>query len=379
VTHQSQPASKAADSLVWLPAEAFFVRRIGLDPTAAAFPQVELALEGTTPFAREQLYYGYLPASDGLTALMFATHRRIFPGDGWPEASVVLPAFAPLLGEPPPGAWIRLWQEGGSLIAAAWDGSSSLPCLVLAHQTEPATEVSVRAVLLDEVTRRLGGRTPEMEEFTGPVEVNPGRKERGLDLRLNARAGNRALVTTLAPTALEAMDVRDKAGLASRRSARRRDRLLWGAFATALAGIGLAVLLEGVVFAGGLWLKGRRAEQALVAEDVRQIETAQSLSTRIDEMTQRRLRPFEMLAVLNDIRPDSIQFLRCATTGLNTLEIEGQTGDAASVGVFETALRGLAGLESVDMRDVRLREGTTTFQLTTVFKPGILTEMEATP
>jgi len=379
VTSQSQPASQAADSLVWLPAEAFFVRRIGLDPTAAASPQVELALEGTTPFAREQLYYGYLPAPDGLTALLFATHRRIFPGEGWPEASVVLPAFAPLLGEAPPAAWIRLWQESGSLIAAAWDGSSSLPCQVLAHQTEPATEAAVRTILLDEVTRRLGGRTPEMEEFTGPVEVNPGRKSRGLELRLNVRAGNRSVVTPLAPTALESMDVRDKMALANRRSARRRDRLLWGAFATALAGIGLAVLLEVVVFAGGIWLKGWRAEQAQVAEEVRQIETAQSLSTRIDEMTQRRLRPFEMLSVLNDVRPDSIQFLRCVTSGLNTLKIEGQTGDAASVGVFETALRGLAGLESMDMHDVRLREGTTSFQLTTVFRPGALAEMEETP
>jgi hypothetical protein len=114
-------------------------------------------------------------------------------------------------------------------------------------------------------------------------------------------------------------------------------------------------------------------------EDVRKIETAQSLSTRIGEMTQRRLRPFEMLAVLNDARPDSIQFLRCVTSGFNTLEIEGQTGNAGSVGSFESTLRGLPALAGVEIRDVRLREGTTNFQLTAVFAPGGALEMEAGP
>jgi len=113
-----------------------------------------------------------------------------------------------------------------------------------------------------------------------------------------------------------------------------------------------------------------------VAEEVRKIETAQTLSVRIEEMAGRQLRPFEMLAVLNDVRPAAIQFMRCSTGGVNTLEIEGQTGNAASVGTYETALRSVAALESVEIRDVRLREGTTNFQLTAVFRPGALDQGE---
>ena len=102
MSKSTQTVSTATDSPVWLPSEAFFVRRITLDPANAAGPQAELAVEAAAPFALEQVYYGYLAAPDRQTALIFATHRRIFPGDGWPDAAVVLPAFAALLGEPPP-------------------------------------------------------------------------------------------------------------------------------------------------------------------------------------------------------------------------------------------------------------------------------------
>lgn len=376
---KTAPTESVADRPVWLPAEGFFVRRISLDPVAAAGPQVELALEASAPFALEQLYYGHLAAPDGLTALVFATHRRIFPGEGWPEAPVVLPAFAALLGAPPPGVWLRLWQDAGCLMVVAWDGSGPLPCLVLAQPTDPAGETAARTALLGEATRRLGGHAPEPEEFAGPVELNPSGRGPGLELRLNVRDSNRSLVTRLVPAALATMDVRDKALLSARRLNRRRETWLWGTLVTALAGIAVAALLEGVVLAGGVVLNGWREEQARLVEDVRKIETAQSLSTRIGEMTQRRLRPFEMLAVLNDARPDSIQFLRCVTSGFNTLEIEGQTGNAGSVGSFESTLRGLPALAGVEIRDVRLREGTTNFQLTAVFAPGGALEMEAGP
>ncbi len=367
----TQTVSTATDTPVWLPSEVFFVRRITLDPASEVGPQAELAMEAAAPFALEQVYYGYLAAPDRQTALIFATHRRIFPGDGWPDAPVVLPAFAALLGEPPPAPRVRLWHTGAGLVAAAWDGNGPLPALVLARQTEPAEEASARAALLEEVARRLGGRKAELEEFSGPVASASAKKGQGIELRLGVRGSDRSLVTTLVPAALEAMDVRDKAALTARRQVQRRNRLLWGALMASLAGIVLAIVLEGVILAGGVALRRWRTAQEQLADAVRKIETAQSLSTRIEEMAQRRLRPFEMIAVLNENRPPSIQFLRCVTSGQNTLEIEGQTNNASSVGAYETVLRGLPVLESVEIRDVRLREGTTTFQLAAVFKPGL--------
>jgi len=362
-----------ADALVWLPAETFFVRRVTLEPTAPAAAQVELGLEIAAPFALEQLYYGYLAAPDGRSALAFATHRRLFPGEGWPQAGVVLPAFAALLGEPPGVERVRLWQAPGCVIAAAWDGRSALPGLVLARAVATEDEAAVRAALLDEVTQRLGGRRPDVDEFAGPVTVKPLPSDRGWELSLAGRGTGRSLLTVLSPEALASMDVRDKAVLATRRQAHRREVILWRVLVACLIGLAAGAVLEGGLFATDRVYARWRAEQAGRAGEVSRIETAQALGARIEEMTARRLRPFEMLALVNDVRPPAVRFVRCSTAGLTTLEVEGQAADAASVGTFEAALKALPALAAVELRDVRLREGVTTFQFTATFKPEALT------
>lgn len=361
-----------ADALVWLPAEAFFVRRVTLDPTAPVEAQVELGLEIAAPFALEQLFYGYLAAPDGRSALAFATHRRLFPGDGWPQAGVVLPAFAALLGEPPGAERVRLWQAPGCVVAAAWDGRSALPGLVLARAVAAEDEAAVRAAVLEEVAQRLGGRRPEVDEFAGPVTVKPLPSNRGWELSLKGSGTGRSLLTVLPPEALASMDVRDKAVLATRRQARRREVILWRTLTAALVGLAVGAVLEAGLFATDRVFAGWRAEQAGRAGEVSRIETAQVLGTRIEEMTARRLRPFEMLALINDVRPPAVRFVRCSTSGLTTLEVEGQAADAASVGTFEAALKALPVLAAVEVRDVRLREGVTTFQFSATFKPEAL-------
>lgn len=364
-------ASTATLEAVWLRADAFFVRRIAWDASVPAASQVELALEATGPFATEQLYYGHLVAPDGRAALVFATHRRVVPGDGWPEAPLVLPTLVALLGAAPDRPLVRVWHHADVLTVAAWDGTGVLPAWVLARQTEPDNADAVRQTLLAEVFQRLGQK-PEIDDYSGPLEATLGRNQDELELRLKASSGGKTLVTIFPRAVGETLDVRDKAVLGERRRALRRDRVLWGAVIAAIVGLVLAGGLEAGLWMGGKLLQRQRAEQAGRADEVQRIETAQTLSSRIAEMAQRRLRPLEMLAVLNLPRPASVQFIRCVSSGLNTLEIEGQTADAAGVGAYEAALRGLPELESFEIRDVRLREGTTTFQLTAVFKPDAL-------
>lgn len=375
--HSSPSARLASTEVVCLPSAQFYVRRIALDATSDAASQVELALEAGAPFALEQLYHGFLVARDVRSALIFASHRRIFPGEDWAGARVVLPDFVALLSESPGAGRLRLWSADSSLTVAAWDGSSAWPALVLSRQCEAGNERVVRAELLTEVGRRLPGQKWDLEEYVGAVEFKSAPKGQGVEFQLKAANSGRTLVTTFDPVALESADVRDKAVLATRRQGLRRDRLLWGAFSTVFAVILVSLVLEAGVFASGVFLKRQRMMQEQVASEVSKIETAQALSARIEEMGQRQLRPLEMIAAVNNVRPASIQFIRCATSGLNTLEIEAQTNSATSVGTYETALRGLAVLESAEIRDVRLRDGMTTFQFTAVFKAGALAAAES--
>jgi hypothetical protein len=102
---------------------------------------------------------------------------------------------------------------------------------------------------------------------------------------------------------------------------------------------------------------------------VAKLETAHGLTSRIDELTHRRLRFFEMLAAINAPRPASITFTSTVTSGRTALEITAQTGNADDVGNYETALRALDALEKVEIRDLRARDGVTTFVLAVAFKP----------
>lgn len=364
----------ALDDLVLLPAEAFVVRRVPLDTAAAAAEQVELALETHAPFAAGQLYYGYVRAADGTTALAFATHRRLFPAEAWDGAAAVLPAFVALLAEPPNGRTVRVWSDGASLAVLAWDGTGALPAVVLARQIEPATEAAAREALFAELARRLGelGAT---QEFSGPITVAPAKD--GWEFSVARRAGLK-LVSRHAEPAVQEMDVRDKTVLAARRATQQRDRLLWRVLIGAVGAIIVAGLLELTSGLGGILLRQLRDAQAALAPSVERIQTAQTLGTRIDEMTQRRLRALEMLAVVNSVRPAGLSFNRAATSGRDTLEVEGQSPNADNVGAFESAVRQLPQLASVEMTGVGVREGVSTFRLTAKFKDGALAAVAGT-
>jgi Tfp pilus assembly protein PilN len=324
----------------------------------------------------EQLYYGWLRSAAGDSALIFATHRRRFVGTDWADAPAVLPALLPLLLDPPSKTQWRIHQSDTSITVAAWDGTGPLPAVVLSQGFASGTESAAREALLEEVSGRVGTPRPEIEEYIGQVEVRNLRPDPGWEVILQGVAKLR--VRCEGPL-LDTADVRDRAVLQARRQRLRLNRQLWRGFAASLIGILLAGWLDLTVFAGDKMLAGQRSALAERAAEVATIETAQALSGRIEELAQRRFRPFEMLAVINLSRPANVQFIRCINQGQHTLEIEAQARDAASVGAFEAALRSVAALQSVEIRDVRLRDGLTTFQLTVVFKPAAFAEVGAKP
>lgn len=371
-TETSAPAV-ALDEIVVLPAEAFFVRRVPLDAASPAAEQVELALETHAPFALGQLYYGFLPAPDGASALAFATHRRLFAAEGWDGAAAVLPAFVALLGDAPARPAIRTWSDGNSLIVTVWDGAP-LPALVLARKVEPATEAAERETLLAEAKARLGD-LGGIEEFAGPISV-VSRKDAS-EFTVARRSGG-PLATHFEEAAVQAMDVRDKAVLADRRATQQRDRLLWRVLQVTVGGIAFAAVLEVVLFLGGMLLEQQREAQRVLAPDVEKIQTSQTLGTRIEEMAQRRLRAMEMLALLNSVRPGGVVFLRSVTNGRDTIEIEGQSANADNVGAFESSARALPQVATLETSNVGVREGLATFRFVATFKDGSLAAVTST-
>ena len=70
-----------------------------------------------------------------------------------------------------------------------------------------------------------------------------------------------------------------------------------------------------------------------------------------------------MIAIADGPRPETIIFLRTEATGLYTLEIEAETNDIQSIDNYVSALRDLAGIESVDPPDLDTRGSQSTIRL----------------
>lgn len=352
---ESSSSTPSPPGLVLLPSDRFFIRVVPLAAEAGIAPQIELAVESLAPFPLGQLYYGFLPSATGDRALVFAAYRKRFSAEEtaeWGGATAAVPAFLALLGDPPRVPVIQVQVGTHSITALAWDGTNTLPVAVLARATQGPADAAARAALVAEIRARSGLSAASVEEITGPV--------------IAGRSGG------MAATAFGLADVRDKEFLAALRTQRKRDSLLWRSFLAGLGGLAALLALEVGGLGGGIWLQSLQATAQQQAPAIQAIETAQTLSTRIEELTRSRLLPFEMLALINRNRPASVQFVRTSTTGLNSMEIEAQTANAADVGQYESVLRAAPGLAGVETRDLRSRDGLTTFIFTVSFKPGSL-------
>jgi hypothetical protein len=369
------PTSKSSapnlKKAVVLPDHVFFTRVVSLAPGAspAEVPaQVEMALEGLSPFPAAQLCHGYFHAPGAERVLVYAAYRRRFTVDdaaAWSEADAVLPAFAACLGLPPAGRRALLVAGPEWLTALGWDGRDAVPVLVMTRPIAPEATPEERAAVRTELTAHLKG-FPDPIEVAAPSGTDSRLGDDGLEFTLGA------LTVRFDSEHLDALDVRDKAELAGRRRERARNLLFWRVFMGCAAALALAILLEAGMAGGRLWLKSRSTITAAQAPAVQVIETKHNLANRIEELSTRRLMPIRMLEIVNEKRPRTVQFLRTTTKGLYALEIEGQTNATPDVFNYEAALRELPACARVELGQTADRGGITRFILTVTFKPEAL-------
>jgi hypothetical protein len=174
----------------------------------------------------------------------------------------------------------------------------------------------------------------------------------------------------LGPVQLRTMDVRDKAELAGQHGRNKRDRALWLAFATAVAGLAACVAVEAGLQISNLLAARQRHGLEANAGAVRQIEEASQLAARMENLAGQSLRPFEMLVLLTEAKPAALEFVRASTGGPRQMEIEAQTANAIDPQEYEKSLNRLTGVEKVELRDLRTSGGKTTFLVAVTFKPG---------
>jgi hypothetical protein len=353
--------------VVVLPGYRFFVRSVpvatGTDLTAIR-SEIELALEAMSPFPLSQLYWGYWTKAGCGRALVYGAYRRRFAAEElehWGDAEWVAPRLGALLaGRAPEPATVWVLQGSGEITALYFGDTSGVPTVVRSvpvaeDLSEPDLETARRDLIRQCGDARLVVDIEKLEIDAG----SPGDNE-----LIISRDGR---TTRLGLDEAQMLDVRDPAELAARRRARVRDSWMWRIWVASLIVILLAGIGEGSVYATEFWQQGRMAQIAQQTPLVSEIETADRLANRIEELKTKRMRPFEMIGLVDGPRPDSIIFLETAAIGLYSLQIEAITDSLNDVNVYISALTDLAGTESVEMLDLETRGSQSTTRLLVVF------------
>ncbi len=355
-----------APKVVLLPDAVFFTRAIPLSAgmsQAAVSAQVELALETLSPFPPAQLYHGYFWPPGAERALVFAAYRRRFTSEqlaAWDSAELVVPAFAALLGGDV--------QPGTTLIAPSAEGVTAIYCdtgrvpakIVFRNIPPDATDTEV-ARIKGELLQAAPTHRSIVLTMSPAVQASSNERE----YAFRAEAFRSRLPVAQAGS----MDVRDKAALAGLRRARNRDLGLWRGF-LALVGL-LALLVVGECALVGLrvWQKTLTVQADAQRPVVEKIMSAQSVATRINELSTKRLLPFEMIALLNEKRPETIWFSRTTTRGLYGLVVEASTNSTTALSAYQAALVASPAVEKVEISGQQVRDNVTTFILAVTFRP----------
>ena len=360
-----------------LPDALFFTRAVPVTTGASAAEaaaQLELALEGISPFPLAQLYYGWYWVPGAEHGLVFAAYRRRFTSEQtaeWEQVELVLPAFAAVLGANVEAATTIVLDSPDGLTAVHWSDPRVADRVVFRPLALESTEEE-RARVREELLREVGG-SKKVIAIESPISADVAASDREIVFR----AGD--FESRLPVAVAAAVDVRDKAELASLRKARRRDIGMWR---IALGSAALLLLLgagELALMGGQAWLGVRERLYAVQKPRVDRIEKEDELTRRIDDLATKRLLPLEMVTQVvgenNERIPSDIQFTRVQadqSIGLYTLFIQGKTDNVAQVNAYEAALKNLPSVQNTQTKSFQVSGGRATFEIAVTFKPGAL-------
>ena len=363
-----------------LPGNRFFVRRLTVEGEDVP-GQVNLALEAISPFPLEQMLVGFVTSADGKQVLAYAAHRRRFTAEesfAWPEDCQVVPEFLALCGHRPTTDAIIVHRGDDRLTALAWKAGEELPLAIVvaeladADEAGIAREAAIRADLPADIA---------VEKVTGVLSGSI--VERDLVLK---REGNGTF--TIPQKGLDDSDIRDSDFLAERRKKERLNLILWNA-----ARLGAAVIVVSLILDLAGMVVGMRSSSLEAANEARRpvvedIEASQAITSRILELGVKRLLPIEMLALVNEKRPATVEFtnIQCelkkakdSTIAKPMMTVDAKTPNAGDISDFLKAVQAMPEVEAATNSEPRVRETSTTFRIEITFKQAVLLKAAETP
>jgi len=363
-----------------LPGNRFFVRRLTVEGEDVP-GQVNLALEAVSPFPLEQMLVGFVTSTDGKQVLAYAAHRRRFTAEesfAWPEDCQVVPEFLALCGHRAAADGVIVHRGEERLTALAWKAGEELPAAIAVAELADTDE----AGLAKEAAARAG-LPADVAVETVEGALAGSLVEGALVLK---REGNGTF--TIPKKGLDDSDIRDTDFLAERRKKERLNLILWNA-----ARLGAAVLVVSLLLDIGAFVIGLRSGTLEAANEARRplvedIVESQKITDRILELGVKRLLPIEMLALVNEKRPATVEFtnvhceLKKPKDSVLTkpiMTVDARTPNAGDISDFLKAVQSLPEVESVTNSEPRVRDTSTTFRLEITFRQATLLKTAEAP
>jgi len=187
---------------------------------------------------------------------------------------------------------------------------------------------------------------------------------------------------------LDDSDIRDSDFLAERRKKERLNLILWNAARAGVAVLVLSLLLDVAGLVVGMRSRSLEAANEARRPLVEDIEASQAITSRILELGVKRLLPVEMLALVNEKRPATVEFthILCelkkpkdSALTKPMMTVDARTPNAGDISDFLKAVQAMPEVESVTNSEPRVRETSTTFRLEITFKQPALLKAAETP
>jgi hypothetical protein len=384
-------------SLSLIPGDYFFCRSFPLPPDLSETEIesfAELTIEGASPFHLDQLYWGFLTYPHTKHILIYAAPRERMKESlesQRPRPLHIFPSFIAQYGLKFSKPTITCIYSAGSISALYFRANESLAWKVVSRNEQllatttnlPAEDASLhdiatfafdaRTALIKEIdvenyaiddTVRIVKPTPLVGNSKLTIEVI--RISEAL-LRNAELIRSELLNLPFTSETAWAADIRPLTFKTNAQRENHKGHLLWRYLQA--SGVVLALLfvlqISSLIF--NAWVNSQYKRIDLQQPEAQSIENRQELLNNLENFVQKELRPFSMLEVINQRRPNNLFFNRLNSIESNGIQLDGQSGNAQEMNQFFEALKSDTNVSSLEILRSNAKTGNTTFTISVFF------------
>lgn len=166
-------------------------------------------------------------------------------------------------------------------------------------------------------------------------------------------------------------DVRDEAFKLQEAQRRRLEGILTHVWKGGLGVLTVLIALEVLLSIGSLWNHFRQSKIDAQEPAVQIALQQQSLLESLRDLYSSELKPFEMLDLLNQVRPKELYFNQFSSEDYLHADVKGTGSSVDQVNEYAELVKAIPEVEAVLVSDVQTRQGKVQFNLQITFHPPV--------